>query len=337
MRPEAGPKISLPEFAPDDAEAAARYAKWRMVDPHPDIEPALLNSADLLDYVAVAGMLYPVSIKADNTKEWLKPASCALACAGDWVRYDLDRTTLELKPDPASGRLGPESRLKLLANSITFLYLETAFRIPVYLAARFNLAIREIHRGILVGTGPLVDPGFDGRLFIPLHNLTVNDYSIKYGEPLVWVEFTKLSRNRGLERGSPQPRVASFFDFPEYKRERKSIEAYLDHANEGNPIASSIPRDVAVATAKVDENTRIVARTRTFSIAGALAIVALMATLFAGTVGAFVYTLTYTDGRVGDQKSLTNSVGRLQTDLKAICVELKLRSPRAKPPAGCKT
>ena len=57
----------------------------------------------------------------------------------------------------------------LAPNSIAFVALEPCFRIPEYMALRFNLKIKHIYKGLLLGTGPLVDPGFSGKLFIPLH------------------------------------------------------------------------------------------------------------------------------------------------------------------------
>jgi deoxycytidine triphosphate deaminase len=81
----------------------------------------------------------------------------------------------------------------LRRNSIAFVQVEPVFRIPDYIALRFNLKILHVHRGILLGTGPLVDPGFVGNLYIPLHNLTDSDYTFKGGEGLIWMEFTKVS------------------------------------------------------------------------------------------------------------------------------------------------
>ena len=68
--------------------------------------------------------------------------------------------------------------------------------LPQYIAARFNLHISHVHKGILLGTGPLVDPGFFGNLLIPLHNLTDNNYKFDGGEGIIWVEFTKLSEHK---------------------------------------------------------------------------------------------------------------------------------------------
>ena len=48
----------------------------------------------------------------------------------------------------------------------------------------------------------MVDPGFVGSLLIPLHNLTDNDYDVRAGDDLLWVEFTKLTCNAYWHRSS---------------------------------------------------------------------------------------------------------------------------------------
>ena len=97
--------------------------------------------------------------------------------------------------------------VELPRNSVTYLWMKEKFLLPEYIAARFNLHIRHVHKGILLGTGPLVDPGFFGSLLVPLHNLTDNDYELEGGDGFIWVEFTKLSRhefwsNNNLDRPS---------------------------------------------------------------------------------------------------------------------------------------
>src|SRR5258708_17862500 len=81
----------------------------------------------------------------------------------------------------------------LRASSIVFVQVEPVFRLPYYIAIRFNLRITHVHRGLLLGTGPLVDPGFCGKLLIPLHNLTSSDYDLDTSKALIWIEFTKTS------------------------------------------------------------------------------------------------------------------------------------------------
>src|SRR5256885_14069412 len=90
------------------------------------------------------------------------------------------------------------------------------FRFPDYIAARFNLKIPNVYRGLLLGTGPLVDPGWSGRLSFPLHNLTTNDYEFPGGEEIIWMEFTKLSENdRWLDRSVVSPeRRGTYHAFP---------------------------------------------------------------------------------------------------------------------------
>ena len=150
-------------FAVSDEEAEARFEATRGADPFPDIQPALLNTADLLDYVAATGMIHPFEIPAEES-EMLKPASCGIRLAGDVVYWDTEKVAEQ----KVKRTLEPGEDLTLKRNSIVYVTLEPMLRLPDYIAARFNLTIRDIYRGILVGTGPLVDPGFTGRLSLPL-------------------------------------------------------------------------------------------------------------------------------------------------------------------------
>jgi deoxycytidine triphosphate deaminase len=321
--------VRLPEFAKSPAEATQRYEQWKTADPFPRIAPALLNSADLLDYVAAVGMLEPYAIPENDTSTWVKSASCALPCSGEFVRYE-SPTVGPSEPRMIEGPVEKKQGLQLPRNSITYLLLGTTFRLPNYIAARFNLTIREIHRGILVGTGPLVDPGFEGRLLIPLHNLTNNPYRIDLGEPLVWVEFTKLSFNESWRSGQSLERHADFVPFPRRKIDkRKTAEDYLEHAHHRQPITSSVDA-IDIRSQRTE---RVVRDTRRFSVGVAVGVIALIATLFAGAVGAFVYTLTYTNGQVGDGKRAIQQVTTLRAELCRGLPEDKvvLRCPAAAP------
>jgi deoxycytidine triphosphate deaminase len=287
--------LSFPSFPPNDDEAQARYEAYRHVDPFPDVAPALLNSADLLDYIATVGMLSPYEVKKGQEDDWLKPASCAVACTGNVLRFATDPDGEAIKV--LDHELQPDTYLELPPNSITYLQLGTVFRFPDYIAGRFNLAIREIHRGFLVGTGPLIDPGFVGRLFMPLHNLTANTYRIAVGEPIVWVEFTKLSTNEAWGRGKAQARFASFAPFPERKLKRKSTAAYLNHANEGRPIVSSIPSALAKA-ARIAE--RAADRVKRLEVAGVIGVIVTAITLIFAVVLPMIGLVADTNNRVDE-------------------------------------
>src|SRR5437867_678832 len=68
----------------DNDEALKAFERFRGKDPFPDIAPALLNSADISDYVAATGMLYPF------LPQKLKSASYEIAFLGKCVYWDED-------------------------------------------------------------------------------------------------------------------------------------------------------------------------------------------------------------------------------------------------------
>ncbi len=59
-----------------------------------------------------------------------------------------------------------------------------------------------VYDGVLLGTGPQVDPGFSGALSCPLYNLTNMDLTIKRGQDFATIDFEKtttLLRGRSLD------------------------------------------------------------------------------------------------------------------------------------------
>jgi len=242
-----------PNLAPidNDEESQRRFERARGVDPFPEIPPALLNSADIYDYVRMAGILHPFH------PEKLKSGSYEAGIKGRCIWWDDEakRHSINLGKDA--------DEFTLFANSIAFVQVEPKFRLPDYIALRFNLKITHVHRGILLGTGPLVDPGFVGRLLIPLHNLTTNPYRFKVGEGLIWIEFTKTSPLPNQEAGMEQAaqhlsRRREYVRFPE-KKKNFAPEQYLEKAASNNPIRSSIPeavresKEASVSSARYSE------------------------------------------------------------------------------------
>lgn len=228
--------ISLPsptemDFATSDEEARSRFRTYKSLDPFPDIQPALLNSADVADYVRVTGMIWPFYA------EKRKSASYEIALLGKCLYWDdAGQKRVEIV------ELGTEFVLK--ANSIAFVTVEPVFRLPDYIALRFNLKISHIYKGILLGTGPLIDPGYEGVLSIPLHNLTRNNYTFKGGDGIIWMEFTKLSPNRQWHRGGLRrtDRLGDYKGFPPEKNKLKDVDDYVEKAvGRERLVQSSIP------------------------------------------------------------------------------------------------
>ena len=179
--------ISSP-FAMTLEEVNQRYEQYRDKDPFPDIEPALLNSAHIQAYIAKTGMIFPYHPDSDNDKERVTSASLILTIGPEVLFWDKENNQ-QYKND-----LPKDGEIVLRPNSITFLRPAERFSIPDYIAIRFNLRIKHVHRGLLLGTGPLLDPGFRGFPMIPVHNLTNNEYRVKVGEEFINVEFTRISK-----------------------------------------------------------------------------------------------------------------------------------------------
>ncbi|AZO10563.1 hypothetical protein EJ074_16565 [Mesorhizobium sp. M3A.F.Ca.ET.080.04.2.1] len=290
-------KVSLEAFHNQVAVLAEAVAKSRLsadgrhdlfdeFDPYAGkIEPALLNAGHLATYAMVTGMIEPF-----DASRLIKPATYLVAAEGP-VRYRNDKGHVErfyLSADPKKRETESCVRdsVQIAPNSICFLTLEPTFRMPSYIAARFNLLIRDVYRGLLVGTGPLVDPGFDGRLSIPIHNFTTQPYDITAGEGIVYFEFTKLSWQNPAKAPDeiswlPDP-VNCQPPFPASKNKRKSLDNYLAEATGNGPPQHAIELSIAEMR-KQAEWTRNVLNIAT--VAGAIGVAGLVITcwqLFAG-------------------------------------------------------
>ena len=212
--------------ARDADDVKERALKFKEHDPFPKIPTALLSSAEIEAYARVTGMLNPFDAKC------LKSASYEAHIGGSFILWDENAERIEKV-------VGRNENITLPANSISFIQVEPDFRLPDYIAIRFNLRITHVHRGILLGTGPLVDPGFQGKLLIPLHNLTASDYLINTREALIWIEFTKTTFRFEPGEGDVHYQ-GEFREFPQDKMWLTPDE-YLRKANGTEPIRSSIP------------------------------------------------------------------------------------------------
>jgi deoxycytidine triphosphate deaminase len=205
---------------PGNLEEAEQLAKSaRLIDPFPKISPSLLNKHDIIKYVSMTGMIFPfdpidlksASYEVKTGKEFIR-----------WVRNKDGNLNKEHRYD-----LSNHEKIPLIRNSITFVDVDATFFIPFYIALRFNLSITHVHRGLLLGTGPLIDPGFNGKIMIPIHNLTNNDYYLKPGSPLIAVEFTKVTSDeilQVLEVRKSTPELEEKIE----KIYKKNIKAKLD-------------------------------------------------------------------------------------------------------------
>ena len=208
-----------------------RFEELKSTDPFPEIESALLNSKDIIKYILTTGMIAPFC------PENLKGATYTCTFSGTYLRYNS-------KGEVDASTISDEEELIIEPNSITYLEISEKFRIPLYLILRFNLKVQNVYKGLLLGTGPIVDPGFVGKLYIPLHNLTLNKYIIKKGAELISVEFTKLSikndwkisKSSTLYKSKIQPLVFSGLpkDIQKKIKPDRDISEYIKKSLQGD-------------------------------------------------------------------------------------------------------
>lgn len=152
-------------------EALPDYS-W--IDPDKNISGVLLSDA-IAFYVEKANLI------ENHDPACIKAASYALRLGSLYYQ------------DGKFGKLKEGEPLILKSNSLTFVSMLEKVNIPLYMIARFNLKIDLIYQGILLGTGPQVDPGFRGNLSCPLHNISNNDVELRYGERFATIDFIKTS------------------------------------------------------------------------------------------------------------------------------------------------
>jgi deoxycytidine triphosphate deaminase len=264
-----------------------RYQAFSSVDPYPEIEPALLHAGHIASYAIMVGMIEPFDLNALT-----KPATYLAQLEGP-VRYrdengDVCKFFLTNNSQAEAGDDEIRHSIRLRPNSLCYVTLKPHFRFPNYIAGRFNLLIRDVYRGLLVGTGPLVDPGFQGRLSIPLHNFTNNEYELEADDGFVYFEFTKLSRpqppnNTCTETlaqtpnqpGWLAPAINDYPPFPASKKKRRSIDDYLKGSTGTGPAQSALAGELAKVT---ESNDKLSLRADLVTAAGAVGLLALLFT-----------------------------------------------------------
>lgn len=291
------------------------------VDPFPDIPLALLNSGDVLRYAThgpVGKRLFEPFNPAGR-----KSASYEISFVGTAYWWLPDAVRMQVQ------ELSADTAFEIPPNSIMFIRPEVTFHVPDYLALRFNLHIQLVHRGLLLGTGPLVDPGFQGRLLIPIHNLTDSSVRINGNDGFIWVEVTKVSP-------LTTKNLPDYVEFPAEKRHREPWQ-YFKKASNNDPIRSSLP-SIKEESRKAAEDVRAQLSRLQFVgiVGGAIAVLTIglgLSQLFESTKQLVVSTQQIIeDSRAKTNEELRKTADRLDALEKKIVPRTQLAAPR--PEAG---
>jgi len=154
---------------------------WKYQDPNKSPSRKGLLLSNEIDSFCRVGLL----IRAPHYKpENLRPASYTLTVGPNYVGSN-GRIDKMGKEGQASFYMEP--------NSIVYVTTAEELNLPFYVAARFNLRVNWVYKGILLGTGPQVDPGFKGHLSCPLFNLTNQAIKISLGDLFATIDFERTS------------------------------------------------------------------------------------------------------------------------------------------------
>ena len=148
------------------------------IDPDPD-SMGLLLSDRIKFYVEKVNLVRPFD------EESLRPASYTLHAGKDYL--------LNLKEGMKEGNLEEDKVVEIPPNGLIYIRFLEEINLPFYMIARFNLRVKQVYRGLLLGTGPQVDPGFRGHLNCPIHNFTDEPKRIKFRDPIATIDFEKTT------------------------------------------------------------------------------------------------------------------------------------------------
>lgn len=93
--------------------------------------------------------------------------------------------------------------------------LET-LNMPRFLIGRWDLKVKRVYEGLLWVGGPQVDPGYQGKLFCPLYNLSNKTINLKYGDTIATIDFirtTPYTKNCVDWDGTPNAPRAQYDSF----------------------------------------------------------------------------------------------------------------------------
>lgn len=135
--------------------------------------------------------------KAAANEQLLEPFDASLVRGAS---YDIraGRTIVIAYPEPEGGITPIDLQVKgawsIPPGHTAILYSLERVRMPANMKGRLSLRARLATK-LLLFTGGLIDPGYEGYLFLPIANLSESPIEIRYGEPVVTAEFVRLRQS----------------------------------------------------------------------------------------------------------------------------------------------
>lgn len=296
--------------------------EWKYVDPDAKdpIRKGMLLSNEIKRFCD-QNLLIAEEFESKN----LRPAAYTLRIGQRYVDSRGRRGHLDKKRNPS---------FKMEPNSIVYVSTLEKLDLPFYVAARFNLRVKWVYRGILLGTGPQVEPGYRGFLSCPLYNLTDRPIRIELGEDFATIDFertTEFCKEATVEEIRKATVIGENLDHIDWRGER----FLLFKQKEYQALALLPDHDVI---SSLFEMSREVKTWRHIGIGFAISFFALTLTLL--SFGANMYK-QLSDTTLSDLKTSvhadTTNIDKLQVTLDSLTKRLEAVEARAATKPGDKT
>jgi len=139
-------------------------------------------------------------------KRLLRPARYKLTLGED---YAIGGELKKLYSEPCI------NELTIPPFQVAVVSTQEELNMPRFLIARWNLDIDLVYEGLLWVGGPQVDPGYQGRLYCPLYNLSNQPVKLKLGDTIASIDFVKTTpfiKGKSIEYPRP-PRRRELSDY----------------------------------------------------------------------------------------------------------------------------
>lgn len=272
----------------------------------PDPANTAVLTADLIReyHYEVGRMIRPFQEKHLNSASY--DLTLGPRCLVDGEEVILGERDQVLRIEPGSIALAPSREMLF---------------IPHWLVATFNLKSRYIFKGLLMGIGPQIDPGYMGVLTCPLHNISCEPIDLYFCEPFAKLDFIRTSWGATVELDGVDSEDALY-----ERAARGELRGYKDNRvilwpreeNFRPPLVTGKkPAGVKGFLGGLKEQVEEFGRKLNWGFGGG---VILAITTIAAVVGVGALAVIYTDGRVGDARD--DAVRAARAELKSEIQEL---------------
>jgi len=213
------------------------------------------------------------------------------------------------------------TKVVLEPNSLTFFTTKEKFKLPRDVIARYNLKSKWVHQGLLLGTGPMVDPELHANILIPLHNFSSRRIEILNDEQIIMVEFTKTLDPEDKFTTTEGEELA----YVSNGSKGTGLRGYIKRT--GGLPESSVSSTLAMEKDERDDFKKKFKLAKTISIYGGIVFVislcALLYQVFSLVSDINQYAISYNSSIVESRKTLLDLYEKISQDNVSIGIQIK--------------